>query len=116
MENVKQTDVEYYEEAIQELENDIEVAEADRKEDCDNGHNEEDYWDRVIGNLQTDVVQNKIALKKVRRAIKDRLECIREELRAERISYGELVELGSLKEFIDSSDIELLQAIDIEEA
>lgn len=40
----------------------------------------------------------------------ERLEYLRKELRAERISYGELVELESLREFIDPSDVELLEA------
>ena len=49
-----------------------------------------------------------------KKEIKKRLEYIRKELRAERISLGELVELESLKNYIDKSDIELLQAINIE--
>lgn len=44
-----------------------------------------------------------------------RLYEIRIELREERISYGELVELESLREYIDEDDIELLQAIDPEQ-
>lgn len=47
--------------------------------------------------------------------IKERLEYLRNELRMERISYGELVELESLKEFIDEGDIELLEAINVNE-
>ena len=43
--------------------------------------------------------------------MRDRLE----ELRAERISYGELVELESLAEYIDKDDLELLGAIGINE-
>lgn len=45
--------------------------------------------------------------------IKERLEYLREELRQERISYGELVELQSLAEHIDSDDVELLQVAHI---
>ena len=45
----------------------------------------------------------------------DRLEELRAELRAERISYGELVELESLAEYIDEDDVELLGAIGINE-
>ena len=41
--------------------------------------------------------------------IKKRLEEIRKEIRAERISYGEIAELQSLRKYIDKSDIELLQ-------
>ena len=49
------------------------------------------------------------------KTIKQELEYLRNELRNEQISYGELLELESLREFIDESDIELLQAINIEE-
>ena len=38
-----------------------------------------------------------------------RLEEIRAEIRAERISYGEILELQSLARYIDPSDVELLQ-------
>lgn len=41
--------------------------------------------------------------------IKQRLEYLRGEIRAERISYGEICELQSLKEHIKDDDIELLQ-------
>ena len=47
--------------------------------------------------------------------IKKRLEYIREELKQERISYGELVELQSLIIYIDSNDIELLEAAGVPE-
>lgn len=46
---------------------------------------------------------------------KERLEYLRGELRAERISYGELVELQSLAPYIASDDVELLEAAGIEE-
>ena len=48
-------------------------------------------------------------------SIKDRLEELRQELRQERISYGELIELQSLIEFIDKDDIELLEAAGVPE-
>jgi hypothetical protein len=48
--------------------------------------------------------------------IKERLEYLRGELRAERISYGELVELQSLVQYIDKSDTELLEAAGVEES
>lgn len=51
----------------------------------------------------------------VPKAIKKRLEELRKELRAERISYGELAELQSLKEYIDPSDVELLEASGVPE-
>jgi hypothetical protein len=46
---------------------------------------------------------------------KERLEELRTELRVECISYGELVELQSLVEHIDSNDVELLQAAGVPE-
>jgi len=46
---------------------------------------------------------------------KERLEELRIELRAERISYGELVELQSLAEHIDRGDVELLEAAGVNE-
>ena len=39
----------------------------------------------------------------------DRLEAIRAAIRAERVSYGEIFELQSLANEIDSGDVELLQ-------
>ena len=47
--------------------------------------------------------------------IKQRLEYLRGELRAERISYGELAELQSLREHIAPDDVELLQAAGVPE-
>jgi hypothetical protein len=47
--------------------------------------------------------------------VKERLEYLREELREERISYRELAELQSLVEYIDSSDVELLEAAGVSE-
>ena len=44
-----------------------------------------------------------------------RLEYLRNELREERISYGELTELQSLAEYIDKSDVELLEAARVPE-
>ena len=49
------------------------------------------------------------------KAIKKRLEELRAELRAERISYGELIELETLAEYIDENDVELRQAAGISE-
>lgn len=43
------------------------------------------------------------------KSIAERLEELRVEIRAERISYGELVELQGLAEHIDPGDIELLE-------
>lgn len=46
---------------------------------------------------------------------KERLEYLRGELRAERISYGELAELESLREHIEPGDVELLEAAGVPE-
>jgi hypothetical protein len=47
--------------------------------------------------------------------IKKRLEYLRKEIKAERISYGEIAELQSLAAYIDSNDVELLQWAGVEE-
>lgn len=47
--------------------------------------------------------------------ISKRLEYLRKELRAERISYGELAELQDLAEYIAEDDIELLEAAGVPE-
>jgi len=41
--------------------------------------------------------------------IKNRIEYLRGEIKAERISYGEIAELQSLSKYIDKGDVELLQ-------
>ena len=46
---------------------------------------------------------------------KERLEYLRGELRAERISYGELAELQSLVPYIEAGDVELLEAAGVPE-
>lgn len=52
---------------------------------------------------------------KKEKEIKDRLEYIRGELRAEKISYSELAELQILSKYIDKSDMELLEAAGVPE-
>jgi hypothetical protein len=47
--------------------------------------------------------------------MKHRLEYLRQELRAERISLDELIELQSLVTYIDSDDVELLEAAGVNE-
>lgn len=47
--------------------------------------------------------------------IKSRLEYFRTELREERISYSELIELESLVSYIDKNDVELLEAAGVPE-
>lgn len=49
------------------------------------------------------------------KTIKRRLEYLRQELRQERISYGELAELQSLAKHIDPGDVELLEAAGVPE-
>lgn len=51
----------------------------------------------------------------IEREVKNRLEYLREELRAERISYGEIFELQTLAPYIDKNDIELREAAGIPE-
>jgi hypothetical protein len=46
---------------------------------------------------------------------KKRLEYLRTELRSERISYGELIELQSLAEHIEDNGVELLEAAGVPE-
>jgi len=46
---------------------------------------------------------------------KERLEYLRQEIKAERISYGEISELQSLVDYIDDGDVELLQWAGVEE-
>jgi hypothetical protein len=48
-------------------------------------------------------------------AARVRLEYLRRELRAERISYGELAELQGLIPFIAPGDVELLEAAGVPE-
>lgn len=47
--------------------------------------------------------------------IKERLEELRQELRNESISLGEIIELQSLSEYIDKGDVELREAAGIPE-
>ena len=47
--------------------------------------------------------------------IKQRLEYLRQELRAERISWGEILELQLLADHIDPGDNELLEAAGVPE-
>ena len=46
---------------------------------------------------------------------KVRLEYLRGEIEAERISYDELVELQSLVDYIEADDVQLLEAAGVEE-
>lgn len=48
-------------------------------------------------------------------SVKERLEYLRGELRAEQISWGELAELQGLAERFDPADVELLEAAGVPE-
>ena len=48
-------------------------------------------------------------------AARERLEYLRGELRGERISYGELIELQNLAPYIEAGDTELLEAAGVPE-
>jgi len=63
----------------------------------------------------TYICQNNNQKEESMKDIKKRLEYLRTELRAERISYGELVELQSLAKHIEDSDVELLEAAGVPE-
>lgn len=54
-------------------------------------------------------------IKDVPKEIRDRLEYLRGELRAERISYEELAELQDLADYIDPEDVELLEPAGVPE-
>ena len=54
-------------------------------------------------------------MRKNNQTIKQRLAYLRKELRAERISYGELAELQSLADHIEPGDVELLEAAGVPE-
>lgn len=47
--------------------------------------------------------------------IKARLEYLRGEIRAKRISYGEIAELQGLAEYIETGDVELLELAGVPE-
>lgn len=52
---------------------------------------------------------------KTKNNIKNRLEYLRGELRAERISYEEILELETLVPYMESGDTELLEAAGVPE-
>lgn len=54
-------------------------------------------------------------MKMDKKEIAKRLEYIRDEIRAERISTGEIVELQSLKKYIEPGDVELLEWAGVKE-
>lgn len=54
-------------------------------------------------------------MKKTLKSILERLEYLRKEIKAERISYGEIAELQSLAGYIRPGDVELLQWAGVKE-
>ena len=46
---------------------------------------------------------------------KQRLEYLREQIENENISYGEIIELQSLRKYIEDDDVQLLQWIEEEQ-
>lgn len=58
---------------------------------------------------------NRIIQRIDKNKIKERLEYLRGELRKCEMSYGELAELQSLAKYIESSDVELLEAAGVPE-
>jgi hypothetical protein len=75
------------------------------------------YCHSVGGNEESMDVPYKDEIVKINTAlvVQQRLEYLRKEIRAERISYGEIAELQSLKEHVAEDDVELLAWITIEE-
>ena len=53
--------------------------------------------------------------KEIAKQAKKRLEYLRQALRNENMSYGELAELQSLAQYIESGDVELLEAAGVPE-
>ena len=72
-------------------------------------------WQLTYTAMEKANEKNKIAKPEDPRNIKKRLAYLRRELRAERISYGELAELQSLAAFIAPGDVELLEAAGVPE-
>lgn len=66
-------------------------------------------------NRQHKLKKNNLFKTTIKKEVKKRLEYLRKELKAERISYGELAELQSLSKYIDNSDTELLETAGIQE-
>jgi len=50
-----------------------------------------------------------------KKEIKEKLEYLRQEIKNERISYGEIAELQGLAEYIDKNDVELLEWAGVKE-
>ena len=60
--------------------------------------------------FKAELVANvKDLMAKTRDSVRDRLEYLRGEIEAERISYGEIAELQELSDYIEPGDVQLLQ-------
>ena len=72
-----------------------------------------EWWNNylTIGKIAEhyEITESEAAEKINRGRIANQLEYLRKEIRAERISIGEIIELESLAEHIDEGDVELLQ-------
>lgn len=66
--------------------------------------------------METTPMNAKAKEKQRLKQIKKRLEHLRGELRAERISYGELAELQDLATYIEPGDVELLEPAGVPES
>lgn len=64
---------------------------------------------KIDASFVLDLYTNSIREGKMSKEIKDRLEYLRGEIVAERISYGEIAELQSLADYIDKGDTLLLE-------
>lgn len=63
----------------------------------------------VIDEASEKVARNAKDVTAMNARIKRRLDYLRKEIEAERISYGEIAELQSLAKYIDPSDVQLLE-------
>jgi hypothetical protein len=87
-----------------------------RKNKLANGGSLPFMTDPNFGNFQnTGAFAHGGSVKKVPAYVKKRLEELRKEIRAERISYEELAELQSLAQYIDPNDVELLEPAGVPE-
>ena len=66
-------------------------------------------WDKLNKEFDQALEDDQYFINIKHKAMKQRLEEIREEIRNERVSIGELIELRSLIEYIDKDDVELLE-------
>ncbi len=65
--------------------------------------------------MKITVKKDTVSFNKSYKEAKARLEYLRGEIEAERISYGEIEELRALTTYIDKGDVQLLQWAGVEE-